>query len=108
MEDGPGPPSPIGRARTRDRIPYPPDDALPLIHLVFSNLKTWLQGTHHGVSQKHLPAYLNEFVFRLNRRFYPMGAFNSVLGIAARVSGPTYRGLYDGDWRHPAASPPWA
>ena len=23
---------------------------LPIIHLVFSNLKTWLRGTHHGVS----------------------------------------------------------
>ena len=23
---------------------------LPIIHLVFSNLKTWLRGIHHGVS----------------------------------------------------------
>ena len=36
-----------------------------------------------------------------------MGAFNSVLGIAGRVAGPTYRALYDGGWRHPAASPLW-
>src|SRR5438105_11379660 len=36
---------------------------LPMIHLIFSNLKTWLNGTHHGVSQQHLQAYLNEFVF---------------------------------------------
>ena len=28
--------------------------ALPLIHLVFSNLKAWLIGTHHGV--QHTPA----------------------------------------------------
>jgi len=28
------------------------------IHRVFSNLKTWLLGTHHGVSAKHLQAYL--------------------------------------------------
>ena len=27
---------------------------LPLIHLVFSNLKTWTLGTHHGVSHSHL------------------------------------------------------
>lgn len=45
---------------------------LPTIHLVFANLKTWIDGTHHGVSQQHLPAYLNEYVFRFNRRFYPM------------------------------------
>jgi ISXO2 transposase-like protein len=42
-----------------------------MIHLVFSNLKTWLNGIHHGVSAKHLQAYLNEFTFRFNRRFYP-------------------------------------
>ncbi len=27
---------------------------MPMIHLVFSNLKTWLNGIHHGVSAKHL------------------------------------------------------
>ena len=74
--------------------------ALPMIHLVFSNLKAWLLGTHHGVSPRHRQAYLNEFVFRFNRRFYPMGMFNSVLGIAARTLGPTYEGLYEGKWRH--------
>ena len=75
--------------------------ALPLIHLVFSNLKTWLLGTHHGVSDQHLQAYLNEYTFRFNRRFYPMGMFNSLLGIATRVHGPTYRALSDGKWAHP-------
>ncbi len=30
---------------------------MPMIHLVFSNLKTWLNGIHHGVSAKHLQAY---------------------------------------------------
>lgn len=75
--------------------------ALPLIHLVFSNLKAWLIGTHHGVQHRHLQAYLNEYVFRFNRRFYPMGMFNSVLGIAATVKGPTYRQLFEGKWRHP-------
>lgn len=74
---------------------------LPLIHLVFSNLKAWLLGTHHGVRHQHLQAYLNEYVFRFNRRFYPMGMFNSVLGIAATSKGPTYQSLYAGKWRHP-------
>jgi transposase-like protein len=75
--------------------------ALPLVHMVFSNLKAWLLGTHHGVSHRHLQAYLNEYVFRFNRRFYPMGMFNSVLGIATRVAAPTYAALYDGNWDHP-------
>lgn len=54
---------------------------LPIIHLVFSNLKTWLRGIHHGVSPQHLEADLNEFTFRFNRRFYPFNAFRSLLGI---------------------------
>src|SRR5204863_7224048 len=38
---------------------------LPGIHLVFSLARRWLLGTHHGaVSGKHLPAYLDEYVFR--------------------------------------------
>jgi transposase-like protein len=78
------------------------DAHLPMIHLVFSNLKAWILGTHHGVSQKHLQAYLNEYVFRFNRRFYPMTAFNSVLGLAVRAQAPTYASLYSGEWVHPA------
>lgn len=77
---------------------------LPMIHLVFSNLKTWILGTHHGaIGQHHLQAYLNEYVFRFNRRFYPMTAFNSVLGLAANATAPTYEELYSGQWVHPAA-----
>ena len=35
---------------------------LPGIHLVFGLAKRWLLGTHHGaVSEKHLPAYLDEY-----------------------------------------------
>ena len=41
---------------------------LPHVHLLFSNLKTWLAGTFHGVSHKYLPRYLAEFSYRLNRR----------------------------------------
>ncbi len=52
---------------------------LPMIHIVFGNLHAWLLGTHHGVSPKHLQGYLNEFVFRFNRRFWPLVAFKSVL-----------------------------
>lgn len=78
---------------------------LPMLHIVFSNLKSWLLGTHHGTSAKHLQAYLTEYVFRFNRRFYPMTAFNSVLGIAARTVPPTYAGLYSGTWEHPGGQP---
>lgn len=75
---------------------------LPVIHRVFSNFKTWLLGTHHGaVMHKHLQAYVNEFVFRFNRRNTPQAAFQSVLGIGSQVEGPTYEDLYSGAWTHP-------
>ena len=36
---------------------------------MFGLAKRWLLGTHHGaVSAKHLQAYLDEYVFRFNRR----------------------------------------
>ena len=84
-----------------DGDPERTDAHRPMIHIAFSNLKTWLLGTHHGVSHQHLPAYLNEFVFRFNRRFYPMTAFNSALGLAAHASAPPYEMLYSGKWTHP-------
>src|SRR5680860_1324228 len=77
------------------------DKHLPMIHIAFGNLDAWLLGTHHGVSPQHLQAYLNEYVFRFNRRFWPMVAFDSVLGIAVRAAAPTYAGLYEGAWEHP-------
>jgi hypothetical protein len=80
------------------------EEFMPIIHLVFSNLKAWLNGTHHGVSPKHLQAYLNEFTFRFNRRFYPFNAFRSLLGIAGGAEAPTYAALYSGDWIHPTCS----
>jgi hypothetical protein len=86
-----------------------PDNAdahLPMIHLVFSNLKTWIKGTHHGrVEVQHLQAYLNEFTFRFNRRFYPMTTFNSILGLVSRTIPPTYEELYSGAWEHPGSCP---
>ena len=41
----------------------------PRVHRVFGLLDRWLLGTMHGsVSRRHLPRYLDEFVFRFNRR----------------------------------------
>ena len=69
----------------------------PRVHRMFSNLKTWLVGTHHGVGQQHLQHYLNEYVFRFNRRRTPMAAFQSLLGLASEHGPTTYNMLYDGE-----------
>jgi transposase-like protein len=52
------------RARGED-----PGELLPAVHRVASLAKRWLLGTHQGaVDDAHLPDYLDEFVFRFNRR----------------------------------------
>jgi transposase-like protein len=46
-----------------------PGALLPAVHRVAALAKRWLLGTHQGaVEPAHLPAYLNEFTFRFNRR----------------------------------------
>ncbi len=73
-------------------------DVLGHLHMVFANLKTWLSGTHHGgVSKKHLQRYLDEFVFRFNRRKTPQAAFQTLLGIAAKAPPHGYGDVYAGE-----------
>lgn len=91
-------------AVTEGGDPKVAEEYLPIIHLVFSNLKAWLNGAHHGVSPQHLQAYLNEYAFRFNRRFYPFNAFRSLLGIGGESESPTYAELYSGEWEHPTVS----
>lgn len=44
-------------------------ELLPAVHRVASLAKRWLLGTHQGAADSaHLASYLNEFVFRFNRR----------------------------------------
>jgi len=46
-----------------------PDNILPHVHMIISLLKRWLLGTHQGaVQEMHLQAYLDEYIFRFNRR----------------------------------------
>lgn len=57
------------------------NDAVQTCHWTVSLLKRWIIGTHAGaVKPKHLQAYLDEFVFRHNRR-----NTKGVARIAARV-----------------------
>ena len=76
------------------------------VHRIISNLKVWLLGTYYGgVQEKHIQAYLNEFVFRFNRRFWRGPAFKRALGLATEAEcWPTYDSLYKagepGGWEH--------
>jgi len=69
---------------------------LPAVHLVFGLAKRWLLGTHHGaVRRKHLQAYLDEFVFRFNRRTAKSIAhrFARLVEHAVQIQPTTYRAL---------------
>ncbi len=60
-------------------------DAVPGVHRVIGNLKAWLLGTYHGVGADHLDHYLDEFIFRFNRRFYPMAGFATLLRLGSEL-----------------------
>jgi transposase-like protein len=66
---------------------------LPWAHTVFGNLKTWLRGTFHGVSPKHLQRYLDEFVFRFDRRWQETELFIRVLHRALDTAPCPYHQL---------------
>ena len=80
-------PSPTRAMTTGARRKDMPKNAVtlfPRVHRVFSNLKTWLAGTHHGVGEQHLQHYLNEYVFRFNRPTRSDGS----LSVAPRTRQP--------------------
>jgi len=56
---------------------------VPLADRAIGNLQQWLIGTYHGVSRDQLQVYLDEFVFRHNRRRQPMAAFQTLLGLGS-------------------------
>jgi transposase-like protein len=67
------------------------EQLLSRAHRAVSNLKAWLHGTHRDVSREHLPVYLDEFVFRHNRRATPMAAFQTLLGLSGAHEPTTYQ-----------------
>jgi hypothetical protein len=66
---------------------------LPWVHRVFSNLKTWALGVYHSFRREHLQSYLDEFVFRFNRRRTRHAAFLTLLSISTRIHPTTYNML---------------
>ena len=69
---------------------------LPHVHMIVSLLKRWLLGTHQGAVQEiHLQAYLDEYVFRFNRRKSANRGllFYRLLECAMQVKPTTYSDL---------------
>ena len=83
------------RSALRKGVP----SSVPLADRAIGNLQQWLIGTYHGVSKAQLQVYLDEFVFRHNRRRQPMAAFQTLLGLGTGRAPTPYRrirGAQDG------------
>ena len=83
--------------RRRNQSAASPGDepVLPRAHRAISNLKAWLHGTHRWAAPEHLQSYLNEYVFRHNRRGNPHAAFQTLLGLSSAHNPVTYRQIID-------------
>ena len=68
---------------------------LPWVHRMFANLKRKALGVYHGLRPKHLLSYLDEFVFRFNRRRNRSAALQSLLRIATATKSVTYHLLIE-------------
>lgn len=74
------------------------DKLLPHIHTIVSLLKRWLLGTHQGaVEAQYLQSYLDEYVFRFNRRKSAQRGllFYRLLESAMQTKTITYKELVD-------------
>ena len=69
---------------------------MPWVHRIFSNLKRWALGVYHGLRKKHVQRYLDEFVFRWNRRHSYSTAFDRLLGLTTAMGHMSYRDLVEG------------
>ena len=72
------------------------NSVLPLADRAIGNLQQWLIGTYHGVSRDQLQVYLDEFVFRHNRRRQPMAAFQTLLGLGTGRKPTAYQQIRGG------------
>jgi hypothetical protein len=48
-------------------------ETLKWVHIAISNAKRSFAGNYHKIKRKYLQLYLNEFVYKLNRRYSLIG-----------------------------------
>jgi len=56
-------------------------------------MKRWMMGVYHGVRRRHLDIYLQECVFRWNRRRQYRASFDSLVAIGNEVGHASYRDI---------------
>jgi len=54
-------------------------------HILVSNAKAFINGTFHGLDSIHLQRYLDEFCYRLNRRWFVVDIFSRLLNASVHA-----------------------
>lgn len=65
----------------------------PWVHILLSNLKRFLLGTHHKPQPKHLARYVAEFTYRFNRRWQERSLFHRLTRACLTANTITYKHL---------------
>lgn len=60
---------------------------LQWVHITISNAKRWLLRIHHMIKGKYLQSYLNEFCYKLNRRYFGAKLFDRAFIAVAHSYG---------------------
>lgn len=62
-------------------------ETLKWVHIAISNAKRNFVGTYHKIKKKYLQLYLNEFVYKLNRRYFGDKIFDRLVVASITANG---------------------
>ena len=62
-------------------------ETLKWVHIAISNAKRNFAGTYHKIKKKYLQLYLNEFVYKLNRRYFGERIFDRLIIASITANG---------------------
>jgi hypothetical protein len=60
-------------------------ETLKWVHIAISNAKRTLLGNYHKIKRKYLQLYLNEFIYKLDRRHFGEKLFDRL--VIANITG---------------------
>jgi transposase-like protein len=87
----------LGHYKVILRDPKAAGKLLPWVHRVISNAKAVIRGSHRGVSENHLQAYLSEICYRFNRRFWGKELFDRLVKACISTKTITHDQLVSGE-----------
>ncbi len=62
-------------------------ETLKWVHIAISNAKRNFVGNYHKIKRKYLQLYLNEFVYKLNRRYFGERIFDRQIIASITANG---------------------